>query len=64
MTYWLIDSPVTPYSPPDKIRKWLDYLRTMSEQDSPEVKNALADAESMLKNSIELHQRMRDKSHE
>lgn len=58
MTYLLIDSPVTPYSSPDKIQKWLDYLRTMSEQDSPEVKKAIADAESMLKNSNELQQKI------
>lgn len=58
MTYILIDSPVTPYSPPDKIQKWLDYLRTMPEQCSPEVRKAIADAEQMLKNSNELQQKI------
>ncbi len=61
-SYILIDSPVTPYSPVEKIQKWLDTLEKMPERDYPEVKKAIADAESMLKNSTELHQRMRDKS--
>jgi hypothetical protein len=63
-SYILIDPPVTPYSPVEKIQTWLDTLKKMPEQDYPEVKKAIADAESMLKNSTELYQRMRDNNHE
>ena len=64
MTYWLIDAPVTPYSSLDKIQKWLDYLRTFPEQDSPEVKRAIADAELMVKQNVELYKNRENKNHE
>jgi len=38
----LIDPPVTPYSPPEQIRDWLDYLDTLAPD--TEVDAARADA--------------------
>ena len=42
----LIDSPVNPFSPKEKIQEWIDYLKTMPE--SPEVIDAIVTAKSYL----------------
>jgi hypothetical protein len=62
MSYLLICPPVTPFSPVEKIQKWLDYLMTMPEQEASEVKKAIADAELMLKRSIDLYQSTENKT--
>lgn len=55
----IIDPPVTPFSPPDKIESWLKKLASYP-QDAPEVQEAIIDAKKYLETarSIEakLHQ--------
>jgi len=42
----IIDPPVTPFSPREKIEEWIGYLRTLD--DAPEVAEAIADAKRWL----------------
>ena len=47
MTYILIDSPITWYSKKTEALEWLDYLKTM-DQDNAQVKAAISDANEIL----------------
>lgn len=56
--YTLIDPPVSPFSPPEKIRKWVEELRgwrSLPEFQDPEnrdrLEEALSEAESWLDES-------------
>ena len=49
----IIDPPVTPYSPPGKIKAWIKELK--SRQQTPDIRLALKEAEEDLKVSQENH---------
>lgn len=52
MTFYLIDSPVTPYDDPDDIRKWINLLEQDFPQDNEQVQDALEQAREWLKEVV------------
>lgn len=47
--YYIIDAPVTPYSPPDEIREWITHLKALEQ--NPEVLDAIEAAQGWLETS-------------
>ena len=51
MSYTLIDPPITPFSPVNEIKAWIEHLQKLP--DSPERAAAIADAEELLNDRID-----------
>lgn len=56
--FWLIDPPVTPFSPPEEIEAWIEECRRMLKKypDDADWIDALESAQRYLETSREIHQ--------